>query len=142
MAQASDFPARGRITTLTDGVGTFAVTGTNYALDLAVPSDFTGPTNVLVDGMIHVTARKLYTVPSGGNFVSPVFGSPRTIQGRVKFADAKQIVIQAGVPVLVDLPADDSALDLHEGGIGVGTLVNVVAMPGAKFVLLGEAVGR
>jgi hypothetical protein len=142
MPSITDFPARGRITAIEDSKVTFQPSNTNYELHLAVQKDFAGAVGSLVDGTIRVAARKLYTVPSGGNFIAPIFGPPRTIQGRVKFADARQIVVQAGVPVVVDLPSDDNALDLQEGGIGVGTLVNVVGLPGARFELLGVAAGQ
>ncbi len=142
MAQISDFPARGRITAAEAGKVTFQPAGTNYEHHMQVPADFGAPVGSLVDGLIRVNARKVYSVPSGGNFVAPIFGPPKIIQGRVKFADAKQLVVQAGVPIVVELPGDDNAMDLHSGGIAVGTLVNVVALPGAKFELLGAAVGK
>jgi len=142
MAQISDFPARGRLLLVEAGKVSFQPTATNYELHLQVPADFAGPVGALVDGLIRVNGRKVYSVPSGGNFVSPIFGPPKIIQGRVKFADAKQLVVQAGVPIVVELPGDDSAVDLHSGAIGVGMLVNVVALPGAKFELVGAAVGK
>jgi hypothetical protein len=142
MAQISDFPARGRITAVTDSKVIFQATGTNYELHLQVPGDFAGQVGPLVDGLIRVNARKVYSVPSGGNFLTPIFGPPKIIQGRVKYADDKQLVVQAGVPIVVDLPASESAIDLHSGGIAVGTLVNVVALPGATFEMLGVAMGK
>src|SRR5262245_18542977 len=94
MSSITDFPARGRITAISDDKVTFQPTNTNYELSLAIPKDFGGKVGALVDGVIRVAALKVYTVPSGGNFVSPIFGPPRTIQGRVKFVDQKQLVIQ------------------------------------------------
>lgn len=142
MSSITDFPARGRIIAIGDDKVTFQPSNTNYELSLGVSKDFQGKVGALVDGLIRVAARKVYTVPSGGNFVSPIFGPPRTIQGRVKYVDDKQVVVQAGVPIVVDLPAEDSALDLHDGGIGVGSLINVVGLPGARFELLGVAAGQ
>jgi len=109
---------------------------------LAVPAGFSAGVGALVDGLIRVNARKVYSVPSGGNFVSPLFGPPKTIQGRVKFASDREVVGQAGVPIVAELPGDVSAIDLNSGGIAVGTLANVVAFPSAKFELLGAAVGK
>jgi len=142
MAQITDFPARGRITSVQDGKITFQPTATNYELHLAVPAGFSAEVGTLVDGLIRVNARKVYSVPSGGNFVSPIFGPPKTIQGRVKFVSDREVVVQAGVPIVAELPGDVSAIDLNSGGIAVGTLVNVVAFPSAKFELLGAAVGK
>jgi hypothetical protein len=73
----------------------------------------------------------VYTVPSGGNFIQPIFGPPRVIQGRVRGGDEKQIVVHAGVPMTITLPADALAIDLARGPIAVGSMVNVIAMPGA-----------
>jgi len=142
MAQITDFPARGRILSIGDGKISFQPMTTNYELHLQVPADFSAEVGSLVDGLIRVNARKVYSVPSGGNFISPIFGPPKTIQGRVKFVSDRQLVIHVNVPIVVELPGDDSAIDLHSGMIGVNQLANVVALPGAKFEWIGAAVGK
>jgi hypothetical protein len=91
--------------------------------------------NKPIQAIVRVTARKVYTVPSGGNFIAPIFGPPRTLQGRVLYADDKALVIHAGLPVVVDLPSSETAIDLDNGQVTVGTMVNVVALPGARFAL-------
>jgi hypothetical protein len=89
-----------------------------------------------VEGVIRVKARKAYTVPSGGNFITPIFGPPRIIQGRVRGVDGNGIVLHAGVAIQVELPAEASAVELANGSIAVGgAMVNVVALPGATFQL-------
>jgi hypothetical protein len=88
--------------------------------------------------MIRVKARKAYSVPSGGNFITPLYGPPKIIQGRVRAIDGNAIVVQAGTPVHVTLPAESSAVELANGAIAVGTIVNVVAFPGATFELLSS----
>jgi hypothetical protein len=90
-----------------------------------------------VNGVIRATARKAYTVPSGGNFVSPIYGPPRTIQGRVRAVEGNTVVIQAGAPIYVEMPAEATAVELWRGPITAGALVNVVVMPGASFELVG-----
>ncbi|HEV8292608.1 MAG TPA: hypothetical protein VGP94_11825, partial [Tepidisphaeraceae bacterium] len=85
------------------------------------------------EGFIIVSARKIYTVPSGGNFIQPIFGPPRIIQGRVKYLDEKEMVVQAGAPIIVQLPVEEDAYDLASGDLMVASLVNVVALPGARF---------
>lgn len=127
-------PARGKISSTAGGVVKFAPSNTNYVLHLAAP-DVAGPLNTLLEGVIRVVARKVYTVTSGGNFVSPIFGPPKTIQGRVRALDGRSMVVQAGMPVYVELPAEASAVELANGPIAVGSLVNVVALPGATFEL-------
>ena len=126
------FPARGKVVELKSDVVKFSPANTNYELHLAAPG-YAGPVKTPVDGVIRVTARKAYTVPSGGNFISPIYGSPRTIQGRVRSIDGNVIVVHAGTPITVQLPAESSAVELGNGAISVGSLVNVVALPGAAF---------
>ena len=43
------------------------------------------------------------------------------------------MVVQACAPIIVQLPADEDAYDLASGDLTVGSLVNVVALPGAKL---------
>ena len=82
---------------------------------------------------IRVTAKKVYTVGSGGNFIAPIFGPPKTIQGRVRYIDDRHLVVQAGCPIVVELPSVETSYDQECGPMAVGTLVNVVALPGGRF---------
>lgn len=128
----SAMAARGKITAVKDGVVHFAPSGTNYELHLDAPG-YAGPVGALAQGYVRVTARKVWTVPSGGNFIAPIFGTPRTIQGRVRAVEDQSIVVHAGVPLVVELPAAESGYDLVNGGIAVGVMVNIMVMPGARF---------
>ena len=110
----------------------FNPSGTNYELYL-VPDGDAGPLNVPIKAVIRVVARKIWTVPSGGNFIAPILGTPRTIQGRVRSLNQGSMLVQAGTIILVEFPTDDSAFDLANGGISVGAMVNVVAQPGARI---------
>ena len=132
MTESTITPARGKVIAVRDGNVVFAPSGTNYELQLVAPG-YTGPVNVVTEGVIRVTARKVLTVPSGGNFISPIFGQPRTIQGRVRALSAGAMVVQAGAAIVVDLPDSDRVYDLANGPITVGALVNVIALPGAAF---------
>jgi hypothetical protein len=124
--------ARGKVTAARDGVVLFAPSGTNYELHLAAPG-YAGPVGSLTEGIVRVTARKIWTVSSGGNFISPIFGPPRIIQGRVRAMDERSMVVQAGAPIVVELPDLPDIIDLANGPIRVGALVNVTALPGARF---------
>jgi len=124
--------ARGQVKGTREHLVIFSPHGTNYELHLVAPN-YSGPIASLTEGVVRVTARKVWTVPSGGNFIAPIFGTPRTIQGRVRALDERTLVVQAGTPVVVDLPEDPTAFDLANGPIRVGTLVNVTALPGARF---------
>ena len=124
--------ARGQVKGTREHLVTFAPHGTNYELHLIAPN-YSGPLNTLTEGVVRVTARKVWTVPSGGNFIAPIFGTPRTIQGRVRALDERTLVVQAGTPVVVDLPEDPTAIEQANGPITVGAMVNVTALPGARF---------
>ena len=128
---AATFTATGKVISAKDGVLVFNPSGTSYEWVLAEPT-FAGPLNTPVKCVIRVTARKVYTVPSGGNFVSPIFGTPRIVQGLVRAGDAKSLVVHAGCPFHVELPSADTGIDLSNGPIAVGRMVNVVCLPGAR----------
>ena len=132
-------PAKGKVVETRDGGVIFQPRGTNYELHLAVAGGYNGPLKKPVLGLVRVKARKVYTVPSGGNFVVPILGQPRIIQGRVMAMSESQIVVHAGGPVLVDLPEDGHAVDLANGPVAEGSIVNVVAFPGASFEPADEA---
>jgi hypothetical protein len=133
-ATAGGFAAGGKVIKAEGGVVHFAPSGTNYELHLAARG-YSVPASALVRGTIRVQARKVWTVPSGGNFIAPIFGPPRTIQGRVRALDERSIVVHAGVPIVVDLPAEETGYDLANGPIAVGVMVNLMVMPGARFEL-------
>jgi hypothetical protein len=126
--------ARGKVTEIRDGGVVFNPSGTNYRLYLAA-ANYAGPVNQPISAVVRGTARKVYTVPSGGNFIAPIFGQPRTLQGRVVSIEDGSMVIHAGLPVVVDLPTAETAIDLDNGQITVGSMVNVVALPQARFSL-------
>ncbi len=140
MPTLADFTARGKVIAVNDASVVFAPRDTSYELQLATQGRYDGPVNVLVDAWVRATARKLLTVSSGGAFVSPIFGTPRTIQGRVRYIEAERaIVVQAGMPFTRELPAGDHARDLSNGAIAVGSMVNVIVLPGAMFEMVGVA---
>jgi hypothetical protein len=138
MPKATDFPAVGKVLSRDDTSIVFNPQNTTYELKLEI-ANYDGPIGQRIEGFIVVSARKVYTVPSGGNFIQPIFGPPRIIQGRVKYLDEKEMVVQAGAPIIVRLPAAENAFDLASGDLMVASLVNVVALPGARFLQAIEA---
>lgn len=135
----SELTASGRIVAAQNGSVTFKPANTRYELQLDLRGGpYAGPIDVPVRGIIRVKARKVWTVPAGGNFVAPILGTPRTIQGRVRQATERVLVIQAGTTIHVEMPASDVAVDLCSGPITVGAMVNVAAMPGASFEWVRE----
>ena len=133
MPSRSDFPARGNVVRTDGGAVVFKPANTSYEIKLA--TDGAGPAVGRVDGLVRATARKLWTIGSGGNFVAPIFGPPRVVQGRIRYLDQTTMVVSCGLPVVVTLPTADSACDLASGPLAVGALVNVALLPGASFEL-------
>lgn len=133
MASLTDFPAVGKVFSTGDDHVIFVPQNTNYELKLLTNGKYPGVSGARVEGLIRVTAKKVYTVGSGGNFIAPIFGPPRTIQGRVRYIDDRHLVVQAGCPIVVELPAAETSYDQGCGPMAVGTLVNVVGLPGARF---------
>ena len=124
--------ATGKVTAVSDGKVKFNPAGTNYDLHLVAPR-YPGPVGKMIRGVVRLRARKVWTVPSGGNFITPLFGSPRIIQGRVKALEAHWLVVHASLPIYVELPDNDIVYDLAHGPITVGTLVNITTLPGGAF---------
>ena len=134
---AVDHPAKGKVIEHKAGEVVFKPSGTTYEHHLAYAindGDYKLPVNKPVRGVVHVKARKLYSVPSGGNFVAPIMGEPRIVQGRVVASEARQLLVHAGGSLLVDLPRTEDAIDLHSGAIEIGSMVNVVCLPGASYL--------
>lgn len=123
--------AAGKVVRVENGKIVFTPAATSYELHLEVPQ-YSGPVNVPTRCVIRVKARKVYTVASGGNFITPIFGPPRIVQGRVRSADQRSLVVHAAIPIHVELPGPEAAIDLDEGPITVGKMVNVVCEPGAR----------
>jgi len=80
-------------------------------------------------------------MPSGGNFVTPIFGPPRVVQGRVRYLEEGGLsAVQAGVPIIVTLPAEEVAYDLVNGPITTAAIINATILPGATFELARSVV--
>jgi hypothetical protein len=145
MANTTGFLARARVLGLKDREIAINPLGTNYELRLLGTGNLELLRGLkpgqLVDGTIRVSARKVWTVPSGGNFIAPIFGPPRTIQGRVRAMEGLTMIVHAGTSMQVTLPIEESAFDLVSGPLAVGVLVNVTALPGATFELAAKETG-
>jgi hypothetical protein len=139
MAMVKEVSSKGRIVRVQDGVAVFRPTGTSYELHLIVTGGgIDGPVDGVVNVVIRAKARKVYTVPSGGNFTSPIQGPPKIVQGWVVEGDERTLVIHAGANFVLELPALDSAIDLGDGAIAVNRMVNAVLMPGATIELVKQ----
>ena len=129
-----DFPARGKILRIENNLVVFSPAGTSYELHLvSATGDMPTPSAQTVSCHIRATARKIWTMSSGGNFITPIYGTPRILQGRVRYLEEGLAVIQAGCPVIVTLPADGAAFDLLNGPLAATGLVNATLIPGATI---------
>jgi hypothetical protein len=130
---SNGFLARGKVLEVKDSLVIFNPADTTYKLHLQISRPYDGPLNEFIEARIRAKARKVYTVPSGGGFIAPIFGPPKTLQGRALHVDDRQVVIRAGTPISVDLPQSDDAVDLSDGPVKVGEMINIAAFPGATF---------
>lgn len=78
---------------------TFAVPNTSYELHLrAIGSIDAAPGKRLI-GIIRAQARRIDATQTGGQFVEPVMGRPRRVQGTVIAVVGDAVVVNAGVPI-------------------------------------------
>ena len=141
MATPLDFPARGKILRIENNLVVFNPAGTTYELHLvAAGGELPAPSARVVSCLIRATARKVWTMASGGNFVTPIFGTPRVLQGRVRYLEDGLAVVQTGVPIVLALPADPTAFDLVNGPIVPAGMLNATIVPGTTIELVRETV--
>ena len=107
-----------------------AIPRTDYRLHLVPTETIETPIGKAITGFIDVNARRIDHCRTGGNFIEPVYGSPRTVQGRVRAIDAESntLIVQAKVPVRVKVRAPQNASDFEPG-----TLITFFIDPGATF---------
>ena len=70
-----------------------------------------------IPGSIHAPARKIEAVSQGGNYVEPLFGRPRRMQGLVlkqNVAD-NSLIVQTAYETNVQLPRQQQATDYSVG---------------------------
>jgi len=140
MASPSDFPARGKLKEANGDHVIFQPAGTTYEIYLGVNGQpITGPIGEPIEALIRVRGRKVLTVPSGGNFIAPIYGPPRICQGRVRYVDERCMVVHCGVNIVIELPKEDSALDLAVGPVTLNGMINATVFPGAVLELQGRA---
>jgi hypothetical protein len=134
-----DFPARGKVLRVQDNLVVFSPAGTTYGLHLVNKAgDLPVPSNSTIHCYIRAVARKIWTIATGGNFITPIIGTPRIVQGRVRYLDEDTAVIQAGAPIIIALPPDAAAFDLINGPVTPNSMINATLLPGATFELAKE----
>jgi hypothetical protein len=91
--------------------------GTEYMLRLHLRGATAVAPGKRISGVITGTAQKFHRASAGGEFIEPVEGHPRIVQGRVRATDASanRVLVQAVVPMWVTPAAGQSARDFHAG---------------------------
>lgn len=77
----------------------FGVPNTNYELHLVPVGPVTAQPGKRMLGIIKAQARRVDITQTGGQFVEPVFGRPRRVQGTIIAIKDGAIVVDAGVPI-------------------------------------------
>ena len=127
-----DHATKGDVIAVNGSAVVFQPLNTTYNLHLQ-PAGGTAPVAGPLAAVVRATARKVYTVPSGGLFVSPIMGVPKILQGRVIAAAGGYITLDCGVIINIKLPTIAGSVDMARGPISVGSLVNVVATAGTTL---------
>ncbi|MFM7050989.1 MAG: hypothetical protein ACKOYN_02495 [Planctomycetota bacterium] len=112
-----------------------SVPGTEYVLELVLASggSFGAAEGKRVQGTVSGRAQKLHRAQAGGEFIEPVEGHPRIVQGRVRESDiaGNRLLVHAVVPMWIALDAGQSARDFH-----AGDFVNFYMESGVTFAPL------
>ncbi len=101
-----------------DGMVTVRVPGMNYQNTFQLAGDAAGLTvGERVRGTIHAPAWKVDRVDLGGNYVEPLYGRPRRMQGTILGVNVatNELTVQVGYEVTMKMPAKYSAADYQVG---------------------------
>ncbi|HEY4328522.1 MAG TPA: hypothetical protein VGN88_02205 [Phycisphaerae bacterium] len=100
-----------------NGIVTLAVPGFNYRNSFVLAGGAPVTAGMRVRGKIHAPAWKVDRVELGGNYVEPLFGRPRRMQGTILAVDAakNELTVQVGYEATVKLPEKYKASDYKVG---------------------------
>ncbi len=104
-----------------DGVVTLRVPGSNYRNSFAAGNAGGLAPGARVRGTIHAPAWKVDRVELGGNYVEPLVGRPRRMQGTILAVNpgTNELTVQVGYEATVMLP-DSYRADDYKVGERVG----------------------
>lgn len=119
-----------RLETVADGIAEFTVPGTQYRLHLAVDADLDAQAGRRIRGRVRGRALRMHRASAGGNFIEPLQGRPRIVQGIVLAVDpaANEVVLDLVVPVRIAMHADQNAETFSTGDV-----VNFYMESGTRF---------
>ncbi|MFO0831336.1 MAG: hypothetical protein U0637_05760 [Phycisphaerales bacterium] len=110
-APISPLLARGTLGAVTPATATrpafltFLIPNTNYELHLEPSGEVSGQVGRRLVGTIRVHARRIDVTRTGGQFIDPVYGRPRRMQGTVTAIHEGSLVVDVGTSVHV-VPTD------------------------------------
>ena len=115
---------------IADGFGIFTIPGTQYRLHLVVEEDLEDRIGERVRGRIRGRSLRMHHSPAGGNFIEPLEGRPRIVQGTVMAVDpgAHEVLVDLVVPIRLEIPESQST-----ALFATGDMVNFYMEPGASF---------
>lgn len=105
------------------------IPNTSYQLHLIPAGPISSPVGKRLIGRIAVKARRIDVVETGGQYIEPVIGRPRRIQGTVIGVKDGAVIVDAGVPVHATPTDPRQAADQFQPG----QFVSFDAEPGATF---------
>jgi hypothetical protein len=105
------------------------IPNTNYELHLYPVNPPKAQVGKRIIGEIRLRARRIDVVETGGQYIEPVYGRPRRVQGTVIAVTNDAIVVDAGAPVHVT-PTDPRQKPTD---FQVDQFVSFDAMDGAVF---------
>ncbi len=123
--------ARGILVELDDERLVLALPGTEYRLHLrptVSAAEITTPPGKRISGTIRATALRMYTARAGGQFMEPIWGEPRIVQGTVLAVEAGRVLVDVTVPMWVTLQEGQDVSELAEG-----QMVNFYVRSGTSF---------
>jgi hypothetical protein len=121
--------ARGILTASNSSHIILSIPNTSYELHLISTAPITTPIGKRLIGKINLKARRIDTVGTGGQYVEPVMGRPRRVQGTVIRTENGAVVIDAGVPIHATPTDPRQSVDQFQPN----QFVSFDAEPGATF---------
>jgi hypothetical protein len=102
-----------------NGQVTLRIPGLNYANTFALSGEVAAAlvSGARVRGTIHAPAWKVDRVELGGNYVEPLAGRPRRMQGTILAINpaTNELTVQVGYEAIVKLPAKYTAAEFQIG---------------------------
>lgn len=106
-----------------------AIPNTSYQLHLRPTADVSARLGKRLIGTIRVQARRIDVVGTGGEYMEPVMGRPRRVQGTVVGLTASHLIVDAGTKIHLQ-PLDPRQ---SPSSFQVGQLVSCDVLDGATF---------